>query len=147
MKTRTFVLLIVLLLVVSLSFAEDKITIEDTYGTWVNSDYNFGMADAVIILNPDGTASGYGEETDTEPASTWIRTIEESWNDSEGNLWIKCISSSGETTGQKCLDQVGYELNKFSNSGLVWECVWMVSGYPKEMSPVAGNYGIYYRQE
>jgi hypothetical protein len=145
MKARILALMIVIILSVSMSFAGDKITIEDTYGTWVNSDYNFGMADAVIIFNHDGTAVGYGKETDTEPTSTWIRTIEESWYDSDGNLWMKCINSS-VTTGQECLDQVEHALNKYSNSGSVWECVWMVSDYPDEMSPVAGNYGIYYRQ-
>jgi len=40
MKTRTVVLVIVLVLAASMSLAGKKISVDDLYGTWVNSDYN-----------------------------------------------------------------------------------------------------------
>ncbi|MHA2218900.1 MAG: hypothetical protein ACXACY_23505, partial [Candidatus Hodarchaeales archaeon] len=61
MKTRMFVsiLILALLFAVSVSFASDKIKIEDTYGTWVNSDYNTEVQFAKIICYADGTIAVY----------------------------------------------------------------------------------------
>ncbi|MHA2344572.1 MAG: hypothetical protein ACXADW_22170 [Candidatus Hodarchaeales archaeon] len=59
-------MVVVLLLVISLSFAEDKISIEDIYGTWVNSDYNEKGQIAKVVINHDGSEFGYHNETSTE---------------------------------------------------------------------------------
>ena len=144
MKTRTVVLAIVLLIVVSPSFAEDKISIDDSYGTWVNSDYNEKGQDAKVVINPDGTVVSYAKETDKEPNWTGQFTITDSWHDNEGNLWI---NREGIAVKTYDIPQYIYLLYKFSNDGTVCELVWSGVDYPTEMSPIGGNYEIHYRQE
>ena len=151
MKTRMLILVIILLFTVSVSFAGGKISIEDTYGTWVNADYNEKGQYVKEIDHPDGTYVLYLKLTDTEP--TWIgeKTIIDSWYDKEGNLWIKCTifweeersSYEREVGGQS----TSYRLYKYSDSGKVRESVWSYQDYPDEMSPIGGNYAIHYRQE
>jgi hypothetical protein len=146
MKPRVLVLVIALVLVVSLSFAGDKISLDDIYGTWVNSDYNEKAQSAKIVSNPDGTELLYSKETDTEPAWTSESTITDYWYDEEGNLWVKYswvnkeLEASGYTSS-------GYSLSKYSDSGTVCESVWSQVDYPDEISPIGGNYEIYYRQK
>ena len=88
--------MIVLFLAVSLSFGEDKISIDDIYGTWVNPDYNEKGQYAKIINNPDGTYEWYSKDTDTEPAWTGQHTITDSWHDRKGNLWVKSTLGSDQ---------------------------------------------------
>jgi hypothetical protein len=142
LKIRTLVLGIILLFTVSVSLAGDKISIDDIYGTWINSDYEWGVYEEVIILNPDGTIVGYDMETDTEPEYTIQSTITDSWNDNEGNLWIEYEGPGVGVFG----DFYIYWLNKFSNKGTVWESVFSFVDYPDELSPIGGIYIIYYRQ-
>jgi len=145
MKTGTLAVIVVLLLVVSLSFAGDKISIEDTYGTWVNSDYNEKAQAAKVVGNPDGTDLLYSKETDSEPAWTLESTVTDYWHDEEGNLWVKYTWVDKELEGSG-YQSSGYTLSKYSNSGTVCENVWSYIDYPDEMSPIGGNYEIYYRQ-
>jgi len=139
MKARMLLSVIILLLVFSLSFAGDKITIEDTYGTWINSDYNEVYKPAKSIYHSDGTYELYSKVTDTKPAVTGKNTITDSWYDKEGNLLIKNIWVEVGSTG--------YGIIKCSDSGKVREYVWSGADYPDEVSPIAGNYWIQYRQE
>ena len=141
MKTRILLLVLMLLFGISVSFAGDKITIEDTYGTWINSDYNEKYGRAKEIHHPDGTSEWYGKITNTEPGYTLKYTITDSWYDKEGNLWITYTWFSIEEGTS------GYIIHKFSDSGKVREKVSSSQDYPDEMSPIAGNYSILYRQE
>jgi hypothetical protein len=143
MKFKTLIIVIALLFAASVSFAGDKISIDDIYGTWINSEYKFGMYEAVIILNPDGTIVGYDKETDAEPEYTCQSTITDSWYDNEGNLWIKF---DGPGVGVLNPNFYLYWLNKFSHDGTVWESVFSGVDYPTELSLIGGNYIIYYRQ-
>jgi hypothetical protein len=144
-------LVIVVLLAVSVSFAGDKISIDDIYGTWINADYNTKGQMAKVIEHPDGTYDRYLKVTDPEP--TWIaeKTITGSWYDEEGNLWVKCTYFFEEERSSYQREEGGkityYGLYKFSDSGKVRESVWSVQDYPDEMSPIGGNYEIHYRQE
>ena len=88
MKSGTLISVIALISVASISLADNTITVEDIYGTWVNQDYKFGFAEDVIIINPDHTIVGYQYKTDVEPAYICQFPIAESWYDNEGNLWI-----------------------------------------------------------
>ena len=142
MKTRTFVLVISLLFAVTIAFAEDKIRIEDTYGTWINTDYNVSAPAEVIICNPDGTVIGYSKATDTDIDWKAQYTITDSWYDSEGNLFVKYEAPVDRVQQTSHL----YFLNKFSNDGTVWEMVWSGVDYPTEVNRIGGNYTIYYRQ-
>ncbi len=78
------------------------------------------------------------------------KTIIGSWYDKEGNLWIKWTifweeerSSYKEPVGG---DLYSYGLFKFSDSGKTRESVRSAQDYPDEMSLIAGNYAIHYRQ-
>ena len=140
MKAITFALVIALLLGVSLSFAGDEIAAYVTFGTWINSDYNDKGQPAKVIVNLDGTMKFFPAETDTIPWCQGTYTVTNHWHDRRGNLWIK-YSYNPTGYGTK------YFLSKYSDSGKVWELVWMEARYPDEMSPIGGNYGIYYRQK
>ena len=140
MKTRTLILVIIFLVVISVLFAGKKISIEETYGTWVNSDYNEKGQWAKVINNPDGTYALYNKDTETEPAWTGKYTVTDSWHDRKGNLWVKSTFVTDETGFS------GYELSKYSKDGTTWENVWSAGDYPAEMSPIAGTHSILYRQ-
>jgi hypothetical protein len=143
MKFKTLIIVLALLFAASVSFAGDKISIDDIYGTWVNPDYKFGFAEEVIILNSDGTIVGYQYKTDIAPEYTCQSNIADSWYDNEGNLWIKF---DGPCVGILNPNFYTYWLNKFRHDSMVWESVWSEVDYPTEMSPIGGNYVIYYRQ-
>jgi hypothetical protein len=143
MKTILFVLVIILLFAVTISFAEDKIRIEDTYGTWVNPDYNVRDPAEVIICKPDSTLIGYSKATDIDIDWTLQYTITDSWYDDEGNLFVKYEGALNWAQQSSHL----YFLNKFGNDGTVWEMVWSGVDYPTEVSLIGGNYSIRYRQE
>ncbi len=142
MKTRRLLSIFILLVAVLVLFAGKKISIEDTYGTWVNSDYSVSAEAEVIICNPDETVIGYSKATDTDIDWTLQYTITDSWYDDEGNL---CVKYEGAVDRVQTSSHL-YFLNKFSNDGTVWELVWSGVDYPTEMSRIGGNYTIYYRQ-
>jgi len=141
MKTRTLVLVIVLLVAVPLSFADDKISIDDIYGTWINADYNEKALMAKVTINPDNTSQWYRTLTDTDPDYSANITFTDSWYDNDGNLWIKF------TTVWTHKGNTSYWLSKCSDSGIVWEKVSSGIDYPEELSPIAGTHSILYRQE
>jgi len=141
MKIRVLYLIIPMIFVLSISFAENKITVEDIFGTWINSDYNEKYGRAKEIHHPDGTSEWYSKETDTEHGYTLKYTITDIWYNEEGNLWIKSTFFTIEDSS------TGYIIFKFSDSGKVRESVWSEAKYPDEMSPIGGNYAIHYRHE
>jgi hypothetical protein len=140
MKVRTLISVIILLLATFVLFAGKKISIDETYGKWVNSDYNEKGQMAKTINNPDGTCELYKKDTDTEPAWIWKYTVTDSWHDRKGNLWVKSTFVTEETGFS------GYILSKYSKDGTAWENVWSAADYPAEMSPIAGTHSILYRQ-
>ena len=133
-------MIVILLFAVSLLFAEDAISIDDIYGTWVNADYNEKAPRAKWIRHNDGTLELYNKVNDNETSYTGKETMTGSWYDEEGNLWTQSITFFNDGS-------MSYLLSKYSDSGNVWELVWSEAKYPDEMSPIGGNYSIYYRQE
>ena len=140
MKTRTLILVVILIFATLVLFAGKKVTIDVIYGTWVNSDYNEKGQFAKTINNPDGTYELYSKDTDTEPDWTCKFTVKDSWHDRKGNLWVKSTFVTDETGFS------GYMLSKYSKDGATWENVWSAGDYPAEMSPIAGTHSILYRQ-
>ena len=143
MKTRTSLSVIVLLLfAVSLLFAEDAISIDDIYGTWINPDYNDKGLQAKVVINPDNTSQWYKRVTDTtDPDYEAAITFTDSWYDEEGNLWIKY------TAVWSPKGNISYGLSMINQSGTVWEKVQSGVDYPEKLSPIAGTHSILYRQE
>ncbi len=140
MKTRTLILVVILIFATFVLFAGKKVTIDVIYGTWVNSDYNEKGQFAKLITDPAGTYEWYSKDTDTEPAWNSKYTVTDSWHDRKGNLWVKNTFVT---------DEIGfsaYVLSKYSKDGTTWENVWSAGDYPAEMSPIAGTHSILYRE-
>jgi hypothetical protein len=159
MKNKTLITAILLLSASSfllIGSTKKEATIEEMYGTWVNSLYSGSKyryitnKQAKIIINSDGIIAKYHSEIDltggidpplkksTVPNETYSFSIEDSWIDREGNSWFKvsCFSNRNE---------IHYELWKLSNSGKTYELVVKDKDYPKEIDPNDSTYHVFYR--
>ena len=140
MKTRTLILISILLLMVPFFLAGSSKK-EEYYGTWVNTDYDRSTFFwAKTIHNHDGTLIKYRSTSDTEPYKTATFTIEDKWTDSEGNIWYKILYTETEQILSN------FELTKISDNGTTLELVISIIDYPTEIDPNNDMYRIYYRQ-
>ena len=112
-------------------------------GTWINEEYNTHPHNARWVILPDGTCDGYFRTTDTQKATIGKFRIVDKWTDSEGNLWYKLHTWGGVIVEGKPL---GYELDRFSDSGNVWEYVSITGEFPTEIDENHPRYHIYYRK-
>ena len=89
MKARMSILIIILLFAVSVSIAEDNISIEPLVGTWVNGDcdkiYKYGK----LIVKPDSTLEAFDDPARTAVPKTLTLIVDESWSDTDGNIFYK----------------------------------------------------------
>jgi len=118
------------------------------YGTWVNKEYE-GRADlsAKLVNYPGGKTLNYTHLADSEPSEEAKYTFTEAWTDADGNHWYKARwTSSYPSTPQKT-EFKGFSLIRTNTSGSVYEEVWSLAGYPKEMSSIGGTYGKWSRKE
>jgi hypothetical protein len=120
------------------------------YETWVNKEYE-GRADlsAKIVDHPASSkALLYDHLSDSEPSYESTYTITEAWTDADGNQWCKSRWTSRDypVTPQGPV-YTGFSLCRTNASGSVYEEVWAQAGYPEELSPIGGTYGIWHRQE
>ena len=148
MRSRLIVIACILLLTVSLLFAEEysiKECMKMLTGTWVNEKYKHIRKDPIWINNPDGTYERYREKTDENPWVTGPFEIKETWKDSEGNIWYKA------TRTELGSESTSYELGVFENSGTIWKSQFFNDrisdeGFPIKIDPYYVDYFIYYRQ-
>jgi hypothetical protein len=112
-------------------------------GTWINEEYNTHPHLARWVIRPDGTYDGYFRTTDTEKATIGNYKIVDKWTDSEGNVWYKEHVWHGEIFEGK---PAGYSLDRFSDSGNVWEYVSITGDFPVEINENHPRYHIYYRK-
>jgi len=151
MKTRTFLLILMLaliILVICEGYAADKKVTKKDYkffsGTWINEEYNSHHFLARLVIRRDGTFDGYFRTTDSNKALDGHYVIVEKWTDLEGNIWYKSHTWEGVMVEGK---PEFYELAKFSNSGKVWEYLALPGDFPAELDESNFHYHIYYRQE
>ena len=151
MKTKALVSILIFVLavlIISEGFATEKKVTKRDYrffsGTWINEEYNSRAFNAKYIIRRDGTYDAYNRLSDT--GKNWIGYYEivEKWIDDEGNIWYKMHVWTGVKVEGK---PMSYELDKFSNSGKVWEYISLDGGFPTEMDVNHHWYHIYYRQE
>jgi hypothetical protein len=151
MKTRTFVSILILVLAVLIilgSCATTKKVAKKDYrffsGIWVNEEYNSHPFMAKYVIFSDGTFDAYNNLTDTGKHGSGHYIIVDKWTDSEGNRWYKMHVWGGVVVEGK---PDMYELDKFSNSGNVWEFISLTGDFPPELDKSQFRYHIYYRQE
>jgi beta-lactamase regulating signal transducer with metallopeptidase domain len=142
MKTRTLLSILILVfavLIVAEGFAtEPKVSKKDyrfVSGTWINEEYNSYAFPARWEMHRDGSFDGYNRISDTGKKYTGHYAIVDKWTDSEGNGPIDELHISA------------YELDKFSESGKVWEYMGDKFAFPTEIDESHPKYHIYYRQE
>ena len=150
MKTRTLVSILILVLavlIISEGYASEKKVSKQDYkfvsSTWINEEYNSHAFPARWELHRDGTFDGYNRISDTGKKYTGYYVIVDKWTDSEGNIWYKMHVGYGP------IDEgppSAYELDKFSESGKVWESISDNSAFPTEIDESHAKYHIYYRQ-
>jgi beta-lactamase regulating signal transducer with metallopeptidase domain len=124
---------------------------EPIIGTWVNpkTERVKGL-NAKSVVYPDGRQLDYQKISDTVPIEEYQLAVEEKWTDSQGNRWYK-VRWSGWYYGfskpnfTECAWK-GYTLVRINAAGTVSESVGAELAYPKEFSPIGGEYSISYRQ-
>jgi len=140
------ILFLVIIMVVGGCATTKKVSKKDYRffsGTWINEEYNTHPFMARWVIRPDGTFAGYFRTTDTEKAEIGIYRIVDKWTDSEGNLWYKMHVWPGVMVEGK---PDSYELDRFSDSGNVWEFVSITGDFPTEINENHVRYHIYYRK-
>ena len=142
MKKRMIVLVIVFVVVISFSFAENNYSINPIVGTWINDDYNKVQKYGKFMVNPDYTIDAFNDPTRTNVPDTFTIIVDDSWSDAEGHIYYKVTvkSSWGRAT---------YELWKLDNSQRVLES--MAGAYrvehPQAIKLGHASYNIHYRQK
>ena len=151
MKSRTLVSILIFILAVLIirdGYATDKKVTKRDYrfveGTWTNEEYNSHPHMGKYVLRRDGTFDSYFTTSDTEKEGANHYIIVEKWTDSEGSIWYKMHEWAGIMVEGK---PTFYSLNKFSNSGKIWEFIWLSGEFPTEFDENNFHYHIYYRQE
>ncbi len=150
MKARMYVSISILVFVTLLVFGgcatAKKVSKKDYRffsGTWINEEYNSHPFLARLVIRSNGTFDGYFRIADTEKAGIGHFIIVDKWTDSEGNIWYKTHVWPGVIVEGK---PSGYELDKFSNSGNVWEYISITGDFPAEIDENHVKYHLYYRQ-
>ena len=151
MKSRTLVSILIFILAVLIirdGYATDKKVTKRDYrfveGTWTNEEYNSHPHMGKYVLRRDGTFDSYFTTSDTEKEGANHYIIVEKWTDSEGNIWYKRhVWGGAKVEGHPG----GYALDKFSNSGNVWEYIESGADFPTEIDKNHPYYHRYNRQE
>ena len=151
MKTRTFVIILILVLAVLIiidgcATKRKAVSDEDFFevwgGTWINTDYRVKAQKK--INHPDEKQESYKKLPNTIPTLKEKITILDQWLDSKGTIWY-----SGHWDRLPPFSSKGYEMGKISDSGNTWEYISASEDYPIEeweLDKFEYTYRIYYRQ-
>ena len=150
MKTRTFVSILILVLIVLIIAGScatmkspDKMVYERFCGTWVNTEYEGKEWPRVkLIFTPDGTITFYSVLHDTSTYHGLSYTVEKRWTDSEDNSWYHII-----VKGPKDPRATEYLLLKLEKYNTILEYNYSGTKYPDAIDPKDwhSDYRIYYR--
>jgi len=110
----------------------------------MNEVYNSHPHMAKFVLCCNGTFDSYFKTTDTGKRGFRHYVIVDKWTDSEENIWYKMHELAGIFIEKK---PEFYPLNKFTNSGKVWEYISLSASrkFPVELDKNNFHYHIYYR--
>ncbi len=148
MKRKKLVFLgILMLFVAPLVLAEDQkkeISVDEAMKyfctTWINpAYYESEFFTGIKIMNKDGKWEFYSNETSKSPMYIGTYTIEKSWIDKGGNVWLHVIFDEGDAFPKK------YALVKISDDGNTLELVYDYKAYPT-VDPETWPYFIMYKK-
>ena len=150
MKARMLVPILILVfgvLIICEGYASDKKVSKRDYrfvsGTWINEEYNSYAFCARWEMHRDGSWDGYNRISDTGKKYIGHYALVDKWTDSEGNIWYKMHVWYGPIDEEHISV---YELDKFSESGKVWEYMGDKFAFPTGIDESHPKYHIYYRQ-
>ena len=164
MKTRKLILSVILILAVlgfvgnsttpKNAYAQEKPTIEDLVGTWVNEK---SIQHVKWIIKPDGNVERYKYIDSKWPTHPFkILIIKDSWVDKDGNKYLKALCR--EVVGGEPIGCYWFSLWRTNELGTVleWNAIEdfeprlddVPEKYPTEIDPNSYDfiYRIYYRQ-
>ena len=145
MKTRTYFIMVMFLLVVSFLFADENIFFnnDELTGTWINPEYRGGYTqEQKWILYHWGYWESYAKVESTTHMYKGTFQIMDKWTDSKGNTFCKTIVRYEGYT------DIGYELDRISKDGSTLDYAFSSFDFPLEsdLNPENAYYRIYYRQ-
>jgi hypothetical protein len=136
MKTRTLIFIVIFLLAITFSFADD---VEKCYGTWINTEYDKIIKNSArVIIKSDGTAEYYWFISDKTPHVSASYSVTDSWKDTEGNTYFNIY----EEAKHQGWSPIYYTLWKLSVTGEILETEFTTWDYPTELDTNSYYYRI-----
>jgi hypothetical protein len=142
MNKFIYVIFSVLMIFVFLG-AGRKATVDDLYGTWVNSEYEELRSNrhpSVLEMSENGIFTDYVQLKNTRWIFTGQFDIDESWQNRDGTIGYRIAVRYPGT-------ETMYTLRRLSRDGSVLELNWGAEAYPDTINTEDEGYRIYYRQK
>jgi hypothetical protein len=95
--------------------------------TWVNTNYTSGDPPQKLIFHFDGTFACYDTQKTSDALKRGTYSIDEKWQDSEGNIWYKIKM-------REPMSKTKYQLAKISDDGKILEFICKTDKYPATIS-------------
>jgi hypothetical protein len=142
MKKLLFLIFSLLLMFIFLG-AGRKASVEDLYGTWVNSEYEELRSNrhpSVLEMSENGIFTDYVQLKNTRWIFTGYFDIDEYWQNRDGTIGYRIAVRYPGTEPM-------YTLRRLSRDGSVLELNWSTESYPDRIDTEDEGYRIYYRQK
>jgi YD repeat-containing protein len=115
-------------------------------GPWLNRDYSSIRFKVSKFIGGEGeTFIGFDRDEDTREMLSGHFTLEEMWEDEEGNWWYRAVLHDIVFQRVIHLKRAYYELGRFDPDGTTWEFVYDKKEYPESIDKQDRNYRVYYR--
>lgn len=150
MKTRTFLIIVMLLFITAFLCAEELnfFNNDELTGTWIiDSDTEQRVGPAEHAQKYIFYHWGYWEKFGKKESNVYMHRgtlqILDKWTDSKGNTLYKAVERNEDYPIAR------YDFGRISKDGSRWEFAYNFYNFPTESDFNAGNayYLIYYRQE
>jgi hypothetical protein len=156
MKTRTFVSILVVALVILIiagscatkkkTYISSDLVLKELVGTWYNEEYENPSVEPApkVIVNTNGTLDFFKEFAETSMIThieAELVEFNDQWTDAKGSVWYEAQFFI------ETFNYTYYEFGKIGDEGQVWTLVWSNTEYPTDIDKESLNYRIYYRKE
>jgi hypothetical protein len=140
---KFFVISLLLLAVIFQAATDTDLT--PLLGTWINPEYNPTRKTPKIVYRADGIGESYATTYAKKSTYVWTYTVEESWQDADGEHWYKIAATKIQTLETK----FWYLLIRISPDGTSYEedCIRSnLREFPAKLNPKSYFYKILYRE-